>query len=71
MRKEDAQAAVDAMGAEFDLDLLVRRLIIINQINVGRADAAAGRVHSVDEIESEIERWTSEALKTKAGSDAA
>lgn len=58
MKKADAQAAIADLPETFHLDMLVQKLIVIEQIEKGLEDIEAGRVYTQKEAEEYLrKKW--------------
>jgi predicted transcriptional regulator len=56
--KDDVKAQLDQMPAEFTLDELVERLILLEKIQEGLAQSKKGEVISEQELDKKIESWS-------------
>jgi predicted transcriptional regulator len=58
MTKEQASQVVDAMPAEFAVDELVERLLILAAVEKGRQQYREGKTFTQEEVEEQFrERW--------------
>jgi predicted transcriptional regulator len=58
--KHDARKILDALPEEASLEDIQYHLYVLQRIERGREDVAAGRVVSQDDVEQRLARWLDE-----------
>lgn len=59
MKKDKAIAVFNEMPAEFDVELLIERLIFVEKIEVGLKQIEQGKVKSHQTVKDITEKWSS------------
>ncbi|MFN5370624.1 MAG: hypothetical protein ACK5B6_04100 [Bacteroidia bacterium] len=57
MKKEKAIEAISEMPPEFDLDLLLEKLIFINKVEKGLEEIKQGKTITHEEVKEIIKKW--------------
>ena len=57
LTKEQVEVTVKELPEQFDIDVLIERLIVLDKIQKGIDDSNAGNVFSEEEVESRLENW--------------
>jgi hypothetical protein len=59
MKKDKAIAVLDEMPAEFDIEILIERLIFFEKIEAGLKQLKQGKVKSHQTVKVISEKWSS------------
>ncbi len=57
MKKSTAINAIEELPKEFDLDLLLERLVVIEKIDKGLAEIKSGKTVSHDSVKKLVKKW--------------
>lgn len=57
MKKSTAINAIEELPKEFDLDLLLERLVVIEKIDKGLAEVKSGKMVSHDSVKKLVKKW--------------
>ncbi len=55
--KQDALDAIKALPEDTDIEEIMYRLFVLEKIRKGRADAEAGRLTTLADLEREMTEW--------------
>lgn len=55
--KQEALAAIESLPDNTDMEEIMYRLYVIENIQRGQQDALQGKVHSIDEVLKSISTW--------------
>lgn len=57
MKKSTAISAIEELPKEFELDILLERLVVIEKIDKGLADLKSGKIVSHDSVKKLAKKW--------------
>lgn len=57
MKKSTAINAIEELPKEFDLDLLLERLVVIEKIDKGLSEIKSGKTVSHDSVKKLVKKW--------------
>ena len=57
MKKKSLVDVVNELPNEFDLDLLMEKLVVIEKIEMGLNDVRKGRTLSHEKVKKEVRKW--------------
>lgn len=57
MKKQAVLSVVNAMPNEFSINELFDKLILLQKIELGQQDVAAGRAKSEEEAKKQLNKW--------------
>jgi hypothetical protein len=57
MKKSTAISAIEELPKEFELDILLERLVIIEKIDKGLADLKSGKIVSHESVKKLAKHW--------------
>ncbi len=55
--KQEAIRTISLLPEDVDMEGIMYQLYLLEKVRKGKADIAAGRVTSTDELKREIEQW--------------
>ena len=55
--KQEAINVISKLPESADIDEIMYRLYVIDKVRKGRAEAKAGKLISIEDLEKEIEAW--------------
>ncbi len=57
LAKEKVQSLIDKMPANFDADYLIEQIILLQKIEIARAQISNGEFLSDEDLDKEVETW--------------
>jgi predicted transcriptional regulator len=57
MKKSTAISAIEELPKEFELDILLERLVVIEKIDKGLADLKSGKIVSHESVKKLAKKW--------------
>ncbi len=57
MKKSTAISAIEELPKEFELDILLERLVVIEKIDKGLADLKSSKIVSHDSVKKLAKKW--------------
>ncbi len=57
MKKSTAISVIEELPKEFELDILLEKLVVIEKIDKGLSDVKSGKVLSHDSVKRMVKKW--------------
>ena len=57
MTRENASVVINEMPLEFDVDVLIERLLFLEKVEVARLEVKEGKTYTHQEVKAVIEKW--------------